>query len=515
MSLRAALVVALLGSIGWSMPVFAQCGGSQLCAQGADPCTVNADCTITVPNTGVLQIDLGNRKLVITKTLTVAGSAGASLIINAGSFLLDGGTIVAPGDDFGAGNVTINLNLGATVQNNGLIDVSHGIAPGSVDIEALGGDMNFAGRIRANASTRAGDGGFITLFGLGNLTASGTMDASAGDMGFGGEIDLFSQNGFMTVSNVLNAAGGDGGSLDLEAGTTLNLASSATMMVNANGDAGSGGDLELDSVGDMTVNADSDGTGSPAASSQDMQAGGDGADVTMTSDTGSLTLNGKIDASGAAGGGGGNIDLEAAVNLNYTKQLFAMSTGDGAFGGDVNLFAGGDLTMPQQVNTNGGTGSGGTMEATAGGTLTVSAPVITDGTQGGGATLLYGCNGGDHTVGCALRARSRRFVRGHQHRSGQHLDDDQRDAQGGRTEPAPVQDGAATDDRIEGRHPAGGDAPARAVAPVLRQLPDHRPRRRPPPAPPRHRRSRPRRRPPPPHPEPPPRPSRRSVVITW
>src|SRR5262245_32989992 len=290
-----------------------------------------------------------------------------------------------------AGNVTINLLGDAAVQGNGLIDVSAGIAAGSVDIEALGGTMTFAGRIKANATTRAGDGGDITLYGLNNLTASGTTDASAGDMGLGGSITLLADTGFMTVTNVLNAAGGDGGELDLEAGTTLTLAGSATMMVNANGDAGSGGDIELDSGGDMTVNSDSDGTGSPAASSQDMQAGGDGADVAMTSFNGSIQLNGKIDASGAAGGTGGNIDIEATVDLNYTKQLFAMSTGSFGFGGDVNLFAGGDLNMPQQVNTNGGTGGGGTVEATAGGLLTLSAPVITDGTQGGGATLFDGC----------------------------------------------------------------------------------------------------------------------------
>ena len=394
MSVRAALIVALLGSIGWSMPAFAQCGGSQLCAPGAGDCVVSANCTITIPDAG-LTIDLGSRKLVVLKTLTIAGPAGASLTINAGSFLLDGsngGTIIAPGADMVAGNVTINLLGDATVQGNGLIDVSAGIAPGSVDIEALGGSMSFAGRIKANGTTRAADGGDITLYGLTNLTASGTMDASAGDMGLGGSITLLADTGFLTVTNVLNAAGGDGGELDVEAGTTLTVAGSATMMVNANGDAGSGGDIELDSGDDMVVNADSDGTGSPAASSQDMQSGGDGADVSMTSFNGSLQLNGRIDASGAAGGTGGNIDLEANVNLTYTKQLFAMSTGSFGFGGDVSLFAGGDLNMPQQVNTNGGTGSGGTMEATAGGTLTVSAPVITDGTVEGGATLLYGCN---------------------------------------------------------------------------------------------------------------------------
>src|SRR5262249_19992234 len=329
MSVRVALVVVLLGSIAWSMPAFAQCGGSQLCAPGAGDCVVSANCTITIPDAG-LTIDLGSRKLVVLKTLTIAGPAGASLTINAGSFLLDGsngGTIIAPGADMVAGNVTITLLGDATVQGNGLIDVSAGIAPGSVDIEALGGSMSFAGRIKANGTTRAADGGDITLYGLTNLTASGTMDASAGDMGLGGSITLLADTGFLTVSNVLNAAGGDGGELDVEAGTTLTVAGSATMMVNANGDAGSGGDIELDSGDDMVVNADSDGTGSPAASSQDMQSGGDGADVSMTSSNGSLQLNGRIDASGAAGGTGGNSELDANDNLPYTKQLFASYTG--------------------------------------------------------------------------------------------------------------------------------------------------------------------------------------------
>src|SRR5262249_61754519 len=125
MSGRGALVVALLGSIGWSMPAFAQCGGSQLCAPGAGDCVVSANCTITIPDAG-LTIDLGSRKLVVLKTLTIAGPAGASLTINAGSFLLDGsngGTIIAPGADMFDGNGTNNLLGDATARSNGLNDV--------------------------------------------------------------------------------------------------------------------------------------------------------------------------------------------------------------------------------------------------------------------------------------------------------------------------------------------------------------------------------------------------------
>src|SRR5262249_55089070 len=134
-SLRAASIVVLLASFVWSVPALAQCGGTQLCAAGPGDCTVAANCTITLPAAG-LTIDLGARKLVITKTLTVTGPGGASLTINAASLLLDGangGTIVAPGDGMAAGNVTINVDGDATIQNNALIDVSAGIVPGGVD----------------------------------------------------------------------------------------------------------------------------------------------------------------------------------------------------------------------------------------------------------------------------------------------------------------------------------------------------------------------------------------------
>src|SRR5262249_46577128 len=193
-----------------------------------------------------VQFELGARQLVIAKMLAFAGGESSNVVINAGSFLLNGGTILSAGANQLAGNITINLQAEATIQNNGLIDVSAGIAPGSVDIEALGGDMNFNGRIKANATTRAGDGRFITLFGLNNLTATGTLDVSAGDMGLGGEIDLTAQNGAMVVNAPQNAAGGDGGNICLLSGTTMQVAGGATMMANANGDAGSGGEIDLE-----------------------------------------------------------------------------------------------------------------------------------------------------------------------------------------------------------------------------------------------------------------------------
>src|SRR5262249_56713678 len=106
-------------------PAAAQCGvGSppQLCAAGAGDCAITAaDCTITLP-AGGLVINLGARRLVLTKNLKVNGPPGASLTVNAGDVLMTGGSIVAPGaaDLSGfvtAGNVTILSATNLTVPN--------------------------------------------------------------------------------------------------------------------------------------------------------------------------------------------------------------------------------------------------------------------------------------------------------------------------------------------------------------------------------------------------------------
>src|SRR5262249_44109139 len=140
-----AVLGLLLPLLAWSSPARAQCGGTQLCAAGAGDCRVDASCTITVP-TGGLQIALGARRLVITKPLTVQGAD--PLIITAGEVLIDGGAIVAPGAGGIGGNVTIDSATSFVVQNDGLVDVSGGIGGGILDLEALGGDFTFSGRIK-------------------------------------------------------------------------------------------------------------------------------------------------------------------------------------------------------------------------------------------------------------------------------------------------------------------------------------------------------------------------------
>src|SRR5262245_27956635 len=295
MSLRLGWVLGLLAPLlVWSSPAGAQCGGTQVCAAGAGDCTIASSCTITVP-AGGLTIDLGARKLVLTKTLTVQGSD--VLTINAGSVLVDGGSIIAPGASGIGGSLSILAATSMTFQNDALVDVSAGVAGGVVDLEALNGDLDYSGRIKANGTTRDGDGGGVSASATGNMTvAGGTVDASGGDRAGGGFIDIEVTNGSLVVSSTLSAPGGDGGDLILVGGTSLQTTASADIDVSASGDAGSGGSIDLSASGDLSIAGNADGTGAVSADPT-FSDGGDGADYCLTSDTGSITVTGQADMS--------------------------------------------------------------------------------------------------------------------------------------------------------------------------------------------------------------------------
>src|SRR5262249_50975436 len=189
---------------------------------GAGDCTVSADCTITVPAGGLL-IDLGNRRMVLTANLKIAGPPGAGLTITTRDVLLNGGALPAPRDRLPAGAITIPSPAHLAVQNNTLIDVSAAVSAGIVDFEALAGDMSFAGRIKANGTTRPSFGGDVTLSASGNSNvSSGTsLDVSGGDMGVGGSISIDAFAGSLMAAIPLHAKGGDGGGIEMSAGTTL------------------------------------------------------------------------------------------------------------------------------------------------------------------------------------------------------------------------------------------------------------------------------------------------------
>src|SRR5262245_38085032 len=389
MSFRLPAVLGLLlPLLMWSSPARAQCGGTQLCAAGAGDCLVNTACTITVP-AGGLQIALGARRLVITSTLTVQGAD--LLEITAGEVLIDGGSIVAPGVGGTGGSVTIDSATSFTVQNNGLMDVSAGVSGGNLDLEALGGDFTFSGRIKANGTTRDGFGGSVTLLGSENTSVAGGMiDVSGGDRGAGGVLDIEAISGSLTVSVPLSGPGGDGGDVVLGGGTSLQTTAAADINVSATGDAGSGGSVDISANGDITVAGAVDGTGAVSADPT-FPVGGDGADYGITSIAGSVTVTGQSDVSAAAGGLGGSIDFEAGTDLTVSKSIALSSTGPDGAGGDALFLAAGDLTLSQSANAQGGTGRGGTIQAQAVGDIDIVDQLTVNGTLSAGSISVTGC----------------------------------------------------------------------------------------------------------------------------
>ena len=380
------LLVAMTGSAA------AQCGGTQLCAAGAGDCTVNAACTITLPSGG-LTIDLGSRRLVVTRTLTVNGPAGGSLVIKAGDVLIDGGTIILPGANGVAGVLSIMSATNLTVRNSGVFDVNGSDSAGVVDLEALGGDLNFNGRIRANGiATRMGYGGEIDLYAKGSMTVDGSgLDVSGGDLGGAGFLTLEAETGSMNVTSPLKAFGADGGDIDISAGTTLTTSAAAQLNVDANGDAGSGGAVDLSAEGNIVIGGETIGSGTLPDFQMDGKSGGDGADVDIFSNTGSVTLNGRITANAAAGGSGGTLDFEAGQNLTITKPIVATSGGLDGIGGDVFLTADGIMSLQDSIDVSGSIGSGGSIEVFGLGNVTITNSLLTDGDFFGGTILITAC----------------------------------------------------------------------------------------------------------------------------
>ena len=259
-----------------------------------------------------------------------------------------------------------------------MIDVNGSDSAGVVDLEALNGDLTYNGRIKANGiATRMGYGGEIDLFATGSMNVDGPgLDVSGGDLGAAGFLTIEALTGSVDVTSPLKAFGGDGGDIDISAGTTLQTSSAAEINVDANGDAGSGGAIDLSAEGNVTVGGETIGTGSLPDFQMDGRFGGDGADFDVVSNGGSVAINGRIDNSAAAGGAGGTLDIEAAQNLSFTKSVIAPEWRDRRHRRRYLPHRGRHHVVvaapSQSIDVSGGIGSGGTIEVFGLGNITIS-----------------------------------------------------------------------------------------------------------------------------------------------
>src|SRR5262245_17275264 len=354
------------------------CAGSQpaVCpfgepAPGTLDCRVDVDCVL--PSNQLYPApayDFGDRRLVVTKTITVDG-AGILRVAGGGLLVTGSGTIHAAGDGQGAQMVEMFLTGDITVQTGGIVDVSSGAgsltAPGSggtIDLRGAAIQMN--GKLLAYGDGRDTYGGEVNLDAKGDLTVA-NVNAGGGDRAGGGDVSFYA-TGSITATGPVECDGLDGGSVSYDAGGGITTTTPATVDIGATGPDGDAGSFDASANGTVTLNGAVTGVGQPDVD----QSGGDGADFSVESLSGSITLNALVDLSGAPSGFGGDLDLDAWEDAVIAGKVLLGTSGQWGAGSSLTtVTAGGNLTISNLIDAS-SPGSGGELTFVADGTLTIT-----------------------------------------------------------------------------------------------------------------------------------------------
>jgi hypothetical protein len=238
----------------------------------------------------------------------------------------------------------------------GTVDIGGTIetVSGAVSLEADGTGVFLRGgaRILATGSDLAPGGrvGLVSQAGVVSVDKGALIDVTAGSQGDAGNISLAAPVGGVFLAGEIRGAstGGKGGSLAVDSSRIDDLA--AFTLAAAAG----GFNEKLDfraRAGDLVVAADQTVTARA---------------IRLAADTGGVSLQGVLDASGAEGG---RVELYAGTDLSLAagSRVMARGTGAGAAGGAVTLSsAGGDIRFQDgAVIDVSGAGSGGTVSLRA------------------------------------------------------------------------------------------------------------------------------------------------------
>lgn len=327
----------------------------------ADDVTINGDVLIDADNNaegGFAQVDF-NTDLVVDGTITVVGTAGKGKLTLSGTQTLS----------------TFNQSISVT---------------GAIDADVLFVTLN-AGTTSFNDI----DGDMVEVYSGGAVTPGGTIDVSGTGTEAGGSITVVAADVLdLTNAQFLANGGttGDGGSVSLSSGSGnlglhSNLISAAAG--TGSGSNASGGQVSVQSIGDLTLSADFslNGVGTGAGGSIELRA------------TGALDLGiHTVAADGGNIGAGGSVSLFSGSNFSVDPTKLSVNGGQGsgsnASGGGIAVESSANLTLSGSVSINGiGAGSGGAVMLSAGGTLSLGSNTIT-------------CNGGSTGSGGVVKLAS-------------------------------------------------------------------------------------------------------------
>lgn len=253
---------------------------------------INAAGPVYVNGAGTtIDVSSGNDETGGDVTLVSSASwVETAKVINADGGAWDGGTVWIDAATY----VAIGGRVEASGSGNGQGDYGWG---GWIDVYA-GTDIVITNDISANgpsgtAYDGGGDGGYIYLDAGGSITVIGTIRAEAGYDATGGDIDAYAGTFFAQPAGILSTRGKDpgsqGGTVNVDAGTTATFAGTCDVSVPASGYW----------AGDITVSADA-GISVPGTMLADGNRGGT---EFLDSSAGPITCSGSLDVHGTGTGG--------------------------------------------------------------------------------------------------------------------------------------------------------------------------------------------------------------------
>jgi cysteine-rich repeat protein len=356
---------------------------ADLCAPAATSCTVSTNVTVT----DMSVLDFGTRPLTIANGGTLDVGPGTMIILAASLTVSPGGKILARGRSVSPSGGIVSVTTTGDIRflagsPAARLDTSSEGQGGTVTLTA-GGNVEIGILVEMQATTALSVGGNFIVNATGTVTvaAGAEIRADGGGEGFGGSVGLTGLGG-VVVNGPIDVTGGAGGTIDMLTDGNITTAVAAHLNANATALVDDGGDVDLFALGDITLAGpiSAHGTGSAFE-----ESGGFGGFLTVEA-FGSITFQATaaMDYSGGSQDGeGGEITLDAGVDLVQLAPLQARATGIDGAGGFIDLTAGRHLTTGT-IDAEGGGFGGGEVSALVGDTATVAGTINADGVGGGG-----------------------------------------------------------------------------------------------------------------------------------
>lgn len=287
------------------------------------------------------------------KISVLAGGAGGDVGIDN----MESGVISGAATELKAhGNV-----YALAIKNDGLVRANgYNFKGGKLTLNAgSGGSAVNTGQLVSR--NRDGSGGEISVSGQNVNIERGLVDASGGNGGVGGNIEVTGDVVTIGQEATILADGTDGGSVSVAAGSSLNVAG----MVDAAGDYGDGGNVDLSAAGDVTVAA------------------------TAVVDVSGVLDGGRARIGGGFQGKADDIQNSSTTSIAAGSLIIADSEMIGN-GGEVIIWSDGDTTFRGEISARAGavSGDGGFVEVSGKDALKFRGVVSTLAPNGRTGTLL-------------------------------------------------------------------------------------------------------------------------------